>query len=54
MEAKQGGFYQTANSRTERFAVVIGSGDKGQTYLFSDGDQLFQLSRFLLDSISAR
>ena len=29
-----GGFFQTANSRTERFAFVIGSGDKGQTYLF--------------------
>ena len=29
--------------RTERFAVVIGSGEKGQTYLFWDEDQLFQL-----------
>lgn len=43
LEAKQGGFFQTANSRSERFAVVVGSGDKGQTYLFWDGDQLFQL-----------
>ena len=43
MDAKDSGFFQTANSRTERFAFVIGSGDKGQTYLFWDGDQLFQL-----------
>ena len=43
MEAKQGGFFQTANSRSERFAFVVGSGEKGQTYLFWDGDQLFQL-----------
>jgi hypothetical protein len=43
LEAKEGGFFQTANSRSERFAVVVGSGDKGQTYLFWDGDQLFQL-----------
>ena len=51
MEAKDGGFFQTAvagtpphtNPRTERFAVVVGSGEKGQTYLFWDEDQLFQL-----------
>ncbi len=47
MDAKDGGFFQTAvtrtNSRTERFAFVVGSGDKGQTYLFWDDDQLFQL-----------
>jgi hypothetical protein len=47
MDAKQGGFFQTAvagtNPRTERFAVVVGSGEKGQTYLFWDEDQLFQL-----------
>src|ERR1700690_147607 len=47
MDATQGGFFQTAvagtNPRTERFAVVVGSGEKGQTYLFWDGDQLFQL-----------
>jgi Cytochrome c554 and c-prime len=47
MDAKQGAFSQTAvagtNPRTERFAVVVGSGEKGQTYLFWDGDQLFQL-----------
>jgi Cytochrome c554 and c-prime len=43
MEAKPGGFFQTANSRSERFALVVGSGEKGQTYLFWDGDQLFEL-----------
>jgi Cytochrome c554 and c-prime len=51
MEAKADGFYQTSvagtaphlSTRTERFDVVIGSGDKGQTYLFWDEDQLFQL-----------
>lgn len=43
MEAKDGAFFQIANARSERFAFVIGSGDKGQTYLFWDGDQLFQL-----------
>lgn len=45
------GFFQTAvegvpphtTSRTERFALVVGSGGKGQTYLFWKGDQLFQL-----------
>ena len=30
-------------SRTERFDLVIGSGGKGQTYLYWKGDQLFQL-----------
>ncbi|HTZ57315.1 MAG TPA: multiheme c-type cytochrome [Acidobacteriaceae bacterium] len=43
MEARNGAFYQNANSRSERFGFVIGSGEKGQTYLFWDGDQLFQL-----------
>ncbi len=52
MEAKDGGFFQTALvklsdsqilARTERFGVVIGSGRKGQTYLFWDGNQLFEL-----------
>jgi hypothetical protein len=45
------GFFQTAvagtsphtNSRSERFAVVVGSGEKGQTYLYWSDDQLFQL-----------
>jgi hypothetical protein len=47
MDTKQDGFFQTAvagtHPRTERFAVVVGSGEKGQTYLFWDEDQLFQL-----------
>jgi hypothetical protein len=51
MEANDKGFFQTAvegvapfiESRTERFAFVIGSGGKGQTYLFWKGDDLFQL-----------
>jgi Cytochrome c554 and c-prime len=40
-------FTQTAvaptSERTEKFGFVIGSGEKGQTYLFWDDDQLFQL-----------
>jgi Cytochrome c554 and c-prime len=51
MEEKEGGFFQTAvegvppdtEERTERFGLVIGSGGKGQTYLFWKGDRLFQL-----------
>ena len=52
MEAAGDDFTQTAAVRTkanegftrvEHFAVVVGSGRKGQTYLFWDGDQLFQL-----------
>jgi hypothetical protein len=51
MEEKAGSFFQTAvqgippytTDRTERFGLVIGSGGKGQTYLFWKGDQLFQL-----------
>lgn len=48
---QQAGFFQTAvegtpahtTSHAERFALVVGSGGKGQTYLFWKGDQLFQL-----------
>jgi hypothetical protein len=51
MEASDGGFFQTAvegvppyvTSRTERFGLVVGSGGKGQTFLFWKGDLLFQL-----------
>jgi Cytochrome c554 and c-prime len=51
MDEKKDGFYQTAvfgippytTERTERFGLVIGSGGKGQTYLYWKGDQLFQL-----------
>lgn len=51
MEAKESGFYETAvfwqppdeKTRTERIDIVTGSGDKGQTYLYWKGNQLFQL-----------
>ncbi len=51
MDAKGDGFFETAvegaapftTERSERFAFVIGSGGKGQTYLFWKGDDLFQL-----------
>ncbi|MGH9545432.1 MAG: multiheme c-type cytochrome [Terriglobales bacterium] len=51
MEANERGYFQTAvmgippdtTSRTERFDLVIGSGGKGQTYLYWKGDELFQL-----------
>jgi Cytochrome c554 and c-prime len=51
MEAKDDGFSQTAvqgiapytTSRTEPFGLVVGSGGKGQTFLFWKSDLLFQL-----------
>jgi len=52
MEANEKGFFQTAKIklpdtrtlyRTERMDVVIGSGRKGQTYLYWDGEQLLEL-----------
>src|ERR1700730_12857467 len=51
MEARDEAFYQTAvqgvqpyqSSRSERFGLVVGSGGKGQTFLFWKGDLLFQL-----------
>jgi hypothetical protein len=47
MERRPDGFYQTAHqngrTRTERFDVVIGSGRRGQTYLYQKGAQLYQL-----------
>jgi hypothetical protein len=51
MEATDKGYFQKGVMRTpseileraERFDVVIGSGRKGQTYLFWDGEALFQL-----------
>ena len=51
METSQRGQFQTAvmgippdtTSRTERFDLVIGSGGKGQTYLYWKGEELFQL-----------
>jgi len=51
MEARSDGFYQTAvqgippyiTTRSEPFGLVVGSGGKGQTFLFWKGDLLFQL-----------
>jgi hypothetical protein len=51
MEANPRGQFQAAvmgippdtTSRTERFDLVIGSGGKGQTYLYWKGEELFQL-----------
>jgi hypothetical protein len=51
MGKKESGFFQTATQgispytteRTERIDFVVGSGGKGQTYLYWKGDQLFQL-----------
>ncbi len=52
MEARKDGFFQTGVlgtlpdtvSISERFDLVVGSGRKGQTYLYwGNGDQLFQL-----------
>ena len=47
MEKRAGGFYQTgvegARSRTERFDLVIGSGRRGQSYLYWRDGLLFQL-----------
>jgi hypothetical protein len=52
MDSAKGGFYQTAvlgkapdtSSRSERFAFVIGSNRKGQTYLYWHADdRLFEL-----------
>ncbi|HLZ85782.1 MAG TPA: multiheme c-type cytochrome [Puia sp.] len=48
METKAGRFYQTAllngnPFESEAFGIVIGSGRKGQTYLYWDGNRLFQL-----------
>jgi tetratricopeptide (TPR) repeat protein len=51
MKARADGFYQTANTlsdgnlheQSERFDIVIGSGKIGQSYLYWQGDRLFQL-----------
>ena len=51
MNEKETGFFQTAvqgitpytTEHTERIGLTIGSGGKGQTYLYWKGDQLFQL-----------
>lgn len=51
MELKEGGYYQTAVAeagnmkltRSGRIDVVIGSGVRGQTYLYWSGDTLYEL-----------
>lgn len=51
LEARADGFYQTAvqgaapdtTEVTERFDLVIGSGRRGQSYLYWRGDRLYQL-----------
>jgi len=51
MDAKDDGFYQTAVAeqgsqrltRSERIDIVIGSGVRGQTYLYWSGSQLYEL-----------
>jgi hypothetical protein len=51
MEAKDNGFYQAAvagwpgqlQQRSERIDVVIGSGVRGQSYLYWHADQLYEL-----------
>ena len=47
MEQRPDGFYQTGyergRTRTERFDLVLGSGRRGQSYLYWKGDLLFQL-----------
>jgi Cytochrome c554 and c-prime len=51
MDSKPTGFYETAvfrqppneKTRSERIDFVTGSGEKGQTYLYWRGNQLFQL-----------
>ncbi len=48
MEEKDGRFFQTAlfnglPMESEAFGIVIGSGRKGQTYLYWDADRLLQL-----------
>lgn len=51
MEERAGRFYQTAiigqaphaQEHSEEFGIVVGSGHKGQTYLYWKGDELFEL-----------
>jgi hypothetical protein len=51
MEARNNGYYQTAvagwpghlQQRSERMDIVIGSGVRGQSYLYWHGEQLFEL-----------
>ncbi len=51
MEKKETGYYETAvtessgrtTTRSERIAIVIGSGVRGQSYLYWHGDELYEL-----------
>jgi len=51
MEKKDGGYYETAvtgwgtdlQSRTEKIDLITGSGVRGMTYLYWQGDRLFEL-----------
>ena len=51
MEARDGGYYQTAvtgwgkdiQSRSERMDIITGSGVRGATYLYWQGDRLYEL-----------
>ena len=51
MESRDGHFYESAvvskpghaHKRTEEIGIVIGSGNKGQTYLYWKGNRLFEL-----------
>ena len=51
MQARSDGYYQTAVSglpgvlqqRSERMDIVVGSGARGQSYLYWHGDQLYEL-----------
>lgn len=51
MESRKDGFYETAETgwgsqihqRSERIDLVTGSGTRGQTYLYWQGDRLFEL-----------
>jgi hypothetical protein len=51
MEIRNGGFYETAifgepphsKQHSEMIGIVVGSGKKGQTYLYWKGDELYEL-----------
>src|SRR5206468_12131110 len=60
MERRDNVFYQTAvdsargQSRTERIDLVVGSGRRGQTYLYCRGGPLFELPAAYLVGIDRR
>jgi len=57
MEHRDGGYFQTAHAggreRSERFDLVIGSGRRGQSYLYWKGELLFQLPISYLAALDA-